>query len=79
MKHLYYPEVPMMTIQATPGELIAVGGVITEFLAQLEAIPNQTKDQLALTALLHNFQGRIVFQIQNPPQRQTPGLREVRR
>jgi hypothetical protein len=78
MKHPYQPEVPMMTFQATPNELIAVGAVITQYLTQSERTPNKTKDQLELMALLHSFQGRLVSNAQHQPPVPS-GLRKVRR
>jgi hypothetical protein len=66
----------MMTFQATPNELIAMGAVITQYILQSERTPNKTQDQLELIALLRSFQERLV----SPRQRQPvlpPGLRKV--
>jgi hypothetical protein len=41
MKNPYQPQVPMMTIYATPNELIAVGAVITQYLTQSERTPRE--------------------------------------
>ena len=54
------PEVAMMTIQATPNELIALGHVLTLYLNNVERAPHTTKDQLEIVALLRCFQGRFV-------------------
>ncbi len=78
MKHPYQPQIPMMTIQATPNELIAIGAVITQHLIQSERTPNKTKEQLELIALLRSFQGRLVSHIQNQPMT-PPTSREVQR
>lgn len=78
MKHPFYPEVPMMTIAATSNELIAIGTVISHYLNRIEYLPNKTKDQLEMIALLHSFQGRVVALTQNQPMT-TPGSREVPR
>jgi hypothetical protein len=68
----------MMTIQATPNELIAIGVVITQHLTQSERTPNKTKEDLELIALLRSFQGRLVYHAQNQPMT-SPGSREVQR
>jgi hypothetical protein len=78
VKHPYQPQIPMMTIQATPNELIAVGAVITQYLIQSERTPAKTKDQLELIALVRSFQGRIVSHTQHQPPI-PPASREVRR
>jgi hypothetical protein len=78
MKYPYQPQVPMMTIQATPNELIAVGAVITQHLTQSERTPNKTREQLELMALLRSFQERLVYHAQNQPMT-PPGSREVQR
>lgn len=67
MKRLYQPEVPMMTIFATPNELIAVGAVITQHLNWIERYANKTKDQLEMEALLRSFQRRVVAHVQHQP------------
>jgi hypothetical protein len=56
----YKPEVPMMTFQATPNELIALGHVATQYIIQVRRIPHPTKEQLEIVALLSRFQGRLV-------------------
>lgn len=56
----YKPQEPMMTIYATPNEMIALGWVITQYLAQSERTPPKTKEHLELIALLRSFQGRVV-------------------
>ena len=73
MKHLYQPRIPMMTIYATPDELIAIGTVIMRHLNWIERTANKTNDQLELIALLQSFQGRVVANQPTMP----PGLREV--
>lgn len=67
MKHPYHPQELMMTIQATPNELIAIGTVISRYLNWIEDLPSKTKDQLEMIALLRSFQGRVVSHAQNPP------------
>ena len=67
MKHPFQPEVPLMTIQATPNELIATGTAVSQYLTWIERTPNQTKDQLELMALLRSFQGRVVSATKNQP------------
>ena len=67
MKHSYQPEVLMMTIQATPDELIAIGAVVTQYLTYSERHPNKTQDQLEMMALLRSFQGRVVAHAQHQP------------
>ena len=71
MKRIYEPEVPMMNIYVTPNELIAIGGVLTQYLVQCERTPDKTKEQLELMALLRSFQGRIVCNV--------PGASPLRR
>ncbi len=66
MKHPFQPEVPMMTIQAAPNELIAIGDVVTQYLTYVERHPNKTKEQLETIALLRSFQGRVVYHAQHP-------------
>jgi hypothetical protein len=66
----------MMTIYATPNELIAVGAVITQYLTQSERTANKTKEQLELIALLRSFQGRLVYHARNQSIT-PPGSREV--
>jgi hypothetical protein len=78
MKHPYQPEMPMMTVYATPNELIAVGAVITQHLTQSERTVHKTREQLELIALLRSFQGRLVYQAQNQTMT-PPGSREVQR
>jgi hypothetical protein len=78
MKQPYQPEIPMMTFQATPNELIAVGAVITQYLVQSERTLNKTKDQLELIALLRSFQGRIVSHTRQQPML-PPGSRGMQR
>lgn len=75
MKHPFYPEVPMMTIQATPNELIAVGAAITQHINWIERTANKTKDQLEMVALLRSFQGRVVYHAQHPSMT-SPSLKE---
>ncbi len=75
MKHPFQPEIPMMTISATPNELIAIGAVVTYYLNWTERTPHKTKDQLEMIALLRSFQGRVVAQTRQPMI--PPGLREV--
>jgi hypothetical protein len=58
----YKLEMPMMTIQATPDELI-VGWVITQYLNWVERTANKSREQLELVALLRSFQGRVVAPI----------------
>jgi hypothetical protein len=78
MNKSYKPEDPMMTIQAPPNELIAIGVAITQYLTWVERIPNPTKDQQELVALLRSFQQRVVAHTQH--QRMTfPRSREVSR
>ncbi len=75
MKHAFPPQEPMMTIQTTPNELIAVGAAIKQHINWIEHTANQTKDQLEMIALLRSFQGRVVYHAHHPPM--TPlGLRE---
>jgi hypothetical protein len=78
MKKPYYPEIPTMTIQATADELVALGGLVTEYLTQFESLPNKSKDLLELIALLRSFQGRLVSHVQNSPLLSS-GPKEVRR
>jgi hypothetical protein len=67
MKYLYHPQIPMMTIYATSNELVTIGTVIVEFLAQSERIPNKTPEHLDLVDLLRSLQGRLVSATQLPP------------
>jgi hypothetical protein len=78
MKHPYQPQESLMTIQATPNELIALGWVITQYLNQAERTANKTKEQLELIALLRSFQGRLVSHTHHQPIT-PPFSREVQR
>lgn len=77
MKQPFQPEVPMMTIAATPNELIALGWVITRYLNWIDYLPQKTQDQLAMIALLRSFQGRVVALTQNP--QMTRNAKEMQR
>jgi hypothetical protein len=58
--------IPMMAVQATASELIALGQVITHYIAYLEQQPDPTSAQLECVALLRSFQGRVVARIYPP-------------
>ena len=60
-------QVHTMVFRATSNELIALGHVVTQYITQMRRIPNPTKEQLEIVALLKSFQGRLVQDVPHQP------------
>ena len=56
----------LMTILATPNELIAMGHLIGTYLSQSARIPQKTREHQELIELLERFQQRLASQAQRP-------------
>jgi hypothetical protein len=53
------PSEQLITIQATPNELIAIGHLIYTYRLRLKSIPNYMQGQRELLELLESFQRRV--------------------
>jgi hypothetical protein len=51
----------LITIQVTPGELIAVGHLIYTYRLRLKSVPDPTPEQRELLKLLESFQRRVAI------------------
>jgi hypothetical protein len=68
MKTQPYQE-PMMTLQVSYNEVIAVGHVIGLYLAELRRNPRPTYEQREIAALLTRYQQRILHRLPTPNKR----------
>ncbi len=55
----YRPQEYLMSVFATPNEVIVLGHVITSYLNHLTHLPKKTKDHEEIITLLQSFQHRL--------------------